>query len=87
MASDLKHERLSTTYGLLLDPSTTELLLTAPLGTLEDVEAIQFVKLDPKRSRLLYVVPWNRDNEYVHKALRKKLRVWLNTLKRLPAAA
>ena len=76
-------ERVSTTYALKLDPSTTALLLTGPLGTIEDVPAIKFIKVDERQSRLLYVVPWNLDNEYVHKALQKNLRIWINAMKRL----
>lgn len=76
-------KRISTTYALPLDRSTADLLAGGPLGTIEDVDAIQFVKLDVRGSRLLYVVPWDRDNEYVHKALRKNLRVWINATKRL----
>lgn len=79
------HQRLSTVYGLPLDRSTTDLLAGAPLGTIEDVGAIQFVKLDVKGSRLLYTVPYDRDNEYVHKALRRNLRTWINVQKALTA--
>ena len=81
-------ERLSTTYALRLDPSTTELLASGPLGAIEDVPAIQYVRLDQKGSRLLYVVLWGKDNDYVHKALHKKLRIWIHSLNRasLPTA-
>lgn len=83
----IQPERISTTYSMPLDPSTTALLATAPLGTIEDVSAVQFVRLDVRGSRLLYVVPFKLDNEYVHKALNRKLRVWINALKRLEPAA
>ena len=75
--------RVSTTYALALDRSTTALLASAPLGTIEDVPAIQFVRLDERGSRLIYVVPWAKDNEYVHKALQRNLRTWINALKRV----
>lgn len=78
-----KVERLSTTYALRLDQSTVELLAAGPLGTIEDVSAIKYVRLDVMGSRLLYVVPCALDNEYVHKALHKKLRVWVNAIKRV----
>jgi hypothetical protein len=86
MVSKLEHQRISTTYSLPLDPSTVALLAGAPLGSVEDVSAIQLVRLDERKSRLLYVVPWQNDNEYVHKALRRNLRTWINANKRVLAA-
>lgn len=83
----MMHQRLSTTYGLPLDRSTVELLVGAPLGTIEDVSAITLVRLDDRRRRLLYVVPWGADNEYVRKALRRNLRVWIKAQKQLAGAA
>ena len=77
-----KHSRVSTTYSLPLDRSTVDLLTNAPLGAIEDVAAIQFVRLDPRGERLIYVVPWSHDNENVHKALQRNLRVWIRALKR-----
>ncbi len=79
----MEAERISTTYALQLDRSTTDLLAKGPLGSIEDISAIQFVKLDERQSRLLYVVPWSLDNEYVHKALRKNLRAWIKAWQRL----
>lgn len=83
----MSHERISTTYALPLDASTVDLLTGAPLGTIEDVPAIQLVRLDHRGHRLLYVVPWAKDNEYVHKALKRNLRTWIKVQKRLAGEA
>lgn len=80
-------QRLSTTYCLFLDSSTARLLQAAPLGPIDELDSVSMVALDPRQSRLIYTVPWARDNEYVHKALRKKLRIWINALKRLEPEA
>lgn len=79
----MSHQRISTTYSLPLDQKTVDLLSDAPLGAVEDVPAIKYVKLDQRGCRLLYIVPWDLDNEYVHKALTKQLRVWIKALQRV----
>lgn len=77
----IEPERHSTTYLIRLDRRSVWLLSRSSMGELVS-DNVDDVWLHPTEQFLLYRVGYPLDNEYVHKALRKRLRGHLNDLRR-----
>jgi hypothetical protein len=78
--------RFSTIYFITLDRRSVKFMAHAMQFDTSiwalSLDAITRVWLDPRNRQILYEIRDKLDNEYVHKALRKRLRVYLNELRR-----